>query len=75
MKAIKERQRCWTTPGASEVALMEREIWHAVPRDAAVDPDWCPILCSVEDGIVCHGGVSTHEITCPDCLAELRRQP
>ena len=50
----------------------DAEIWHAVPKGAEVDADWCPIVCGAgEYGIVCHGGVKAHEVTCPECLAAL----
>jgi hypothetical protein len=46
-------------------------IWH-VAKKRGRSSDFAPIRCSVDEGIVCHGGIFRREPTCPDCIAALR---
>lgn len=69
-RCIEERgQLIVTEGGGTNVATIRGpSIWHIVGDGERTD-DFCPILCSADEGITFPGNGETRRPTCPECIA------
>jgi hypothetical protein len=62
---IRERVIRWTP---RDPYVPDGKVWHIAPHRGR-SADFCPILCSKNEGITLPGHVVRREPTCPDCIA------